>query len=388
MLAVLSFLLLCLANVLMRGSQVATIALIECPRLAEAEPQKAAGAETAGGKREAASSDVTNVRAAADPWPQMEYTFPGPACPPMEWLEAVRHGSRRGVWNGTFFADRPCEADLRVHSASEACEILSTFDSVLIIGDSFERQLTGGFFMVLRDNFVNGALKQWEFEGQPDITEFCQGEQQFDERACRPFWVHSTRDFAGRTAELSAEVHVHWLNFMCPGVRPPQLDFLHWRHPTFMNDKWLRAHLLDHPRTVVLHGVGLHMDLNATLTIDTHLRRILPLLEASPQAEHVWIARHAPGRNKPAQFLQTQGTEATLRFNDALQRFFEARTRAQGRPRVPVFETYNLTVEATSFDGSHYGQQVNVEKAQLLLTYLDGVRRQKGWHGKRWPEAV
>lgn len=24
--------------------------------------------------------------------------------------------------------------------------------------------------MVLRDNFVNGALKQWEFEGKPDIT--------------------------------------------------------------------------------------------------------------------------------------------------------------------------------------------------------------------------
>jgi hypothetical protein len=63
----------------------------------------------------------------------------------------------------------PCEADFRVHTASQACEILSTFDSVLIIGDSFERQLTGGFFILLRDNFVNGALKQWEFEDKPDI---------------------------------------------------------------------------------------------------------------------------------------------------------------------------------------------------------------------------
>lgn len=35
----------------------------------------------------------------------------------------------------------------------------------------------------------------------------------------------------------------------------------------------------------------------------------------------------------------------------------------------------------------YFGSQVNVEKAQLLLTYLDGIRRRKGRYGKRWPDA-
>jgi hypothetical protein len=107
--------------------------------------------------------------AVPEPWPRIDYTFPGGTCSPEEWLEAVTLGSRRGVWNGTFYVYAPCEADFRIHTASQACEILSTFDSVLIIGDSFERQLTGGFFILLRDNFVNGALKQWEFEDNADI---------------------------------------------------------------------------------------------------------------------------------------------------------------------------------------------------------------------------
>jgi plasmid stabilization system protein ParE len=88
-----------------------------------------------------------------------------------------------------------------------------------------------------------------------------------------------------------------------------------------------------------------------------HLQ-ILPILESAPQAEHVWIARHAPGRNKPVEYIHTQGTEATKRYNSKLRQFFEARQKEKGRPMVPIFETYNLTVEATSFDGSHYGQQV------------------------------
>lgn len=89
------------------------------------------------------------------------------------------------------------------------------------------------------------------------------------------------------------------------------------------------------------------------------------MLESSPQGEQVWIARHAPGRNKPAEYIRTQGAEATLRYNEELQRFFEARARGEGRPRVPVFETYNLTVEATSFDGSHYGQQASLLGGRL-----------------------
>ncbi len=37
---------------------------------------------------------------------------------------------------------------------------------------------------------------------------------------------------------------------------------------------------------------------------------------------------------------------------------------------LPYFDTFGITANATSFDGIHYGLDVNVLKAQLLLNYI------------------
>ena len=40
--------------------------------------------------------------------------------------------------------------------------------------------------------------------------------------------------------------------------------------------------------------------------------------------------------------------------------------------RLPYFDTFAITANATSFDGMHYGLGVNMLKAQLLLNYIRG----------------
>jgi hypothetical protein len=41
---------------------------------------------------------------------------------------------------------------------------------------------------------------------------------------------------------------------------------------------------------------------------------------------------------------------------------------------LPFFDAYPMTANATSFDGIHYGIQVNVLKAQVLLNFIQELK--------------
>ena len=49
--------------------------------------------------------------------------------------------------------------------------------------------------------------------------------------------------------------------------------------------------------------------------------------------------------------------------------------RMCGEQGLPFFDTVPVTATAKSFDGLHYGMDVNLLKAQLLLNYLEASRQ-------------
>ena len=123
---------------------------------------------------------------------------------------------------------------------------------------------------------------------------------------------------------------------------------------------------LNATNSVIAIGVGLHMGLNADKVFNGYLKPILQLKHqaASQWPLIIWLTTHAHGSIKPIPYIESQGNDKIIRYNQEMRRFLEPF-------EVPVFDTFNLTVGVHSYDGTHYGFGVNMMKAQLFLNFLD-----------------
>jgi hypothetical protein len=106
----------------------------------------------------------------------------------------------------------------------------------------------------------------------------------------------------------------------------------------------------------------------------------------------IWCGTHRQGDNKPEAFLALQGNPRVLEFNKATAAHARARSgeawnnagdRVAGGSKhtqddVFYFDTFGLTDGQPSYDGTHYGQRVNVAKAQVLLNFLERVVISRG----------
>jgi len=114
--------------------------------------------------------------------------------------------------------------------------------------------------------------------------------------------------------------------------------------------------------TVVANG-GLHFrKMN-----DRVLERVFHRPEFMSVSRLVCMTVHAPSSNKPVQYLERQGLPPTQVFNEMI------RNGACINSNDLVLESFSLTLNATSFDGTHYYQEPNVLLALLLLNALDLV---------------
>jgi hypothetical protein len=114
--------------------------------------------------------------------------------------------------------------------------------------------------------------------------------------------------------------------------------------------------------TVIANG-GLHFrQMNGRV-----LERVFHRPEFMSVSRLVCMAVHAPSSNKPAQYLERQGLVPTQVFNEMI------RNGACLGSNDFVLESFSLTLNATSWDGTHYHQEPNVLLAQLLLNALDVV---------------
>jgi hypothetical protein len=69
------------------------------------------------------------------------------------------------------------------------------------------------------------------------------------------------------------------------------------------------------------------------------------------------------GSRKPAQFQFQQNNGAIKPFNAVV-------AGAAARAGLDVFDVFNITVGAYSYDGTHFGMTVGVLKAHLLINIL------------------
>ncbi|KAM0790413.1 hypothetical protein ACM66B_003294 [Microbotryomycetes sp. NB124-2] len=252
-----------------------------------------------------------------------------------------------------------------VFSKDEACDLLENgFGGLYLRGDSLVRHLTNALFIILRDR-RDGAT------ADKALQQTCWGDRMFDDKKdCRHKALVNSLDPA-----LSAErvctgrLRLNYQAELCPTAGAS--SFLERLTDWHKRGHWTTRNV----SPVVVQSFGLHCGMLPSIAAFGSLKPLLAYARtAFPRPLSLWLGIHAPGANKPPQFLDKQGHDPVLRYNFAVEQTLDD-IQPLKEPlhdgRTGVLDFFGMTDGAESFDGTHYMYQVNMEKAHLLLNYLD-----------------
>ena len=311
-------------------------------------------------------------------------------CTPRQLMKAVRDGYRPGT-DGPFKV-KGCQ--VQWYSSEEACRVIKDSGGLALVGDSLMRGLALALLVILSGDyesatswrtsrvdplFVNcdcdagfvswtNAIAEFPILDENGKVVVKQGEW-FRHDYCRRKSIGYLLTQEGKQEGNALREIRHYEPSFCPSWERMQLKMIGESEPMYDDSRIAEddAGLIepvdvDGYDTIIVNG-GLHFrKMN-----DRVLERVFHRPEFTSVSRLVCMTVHAPGSNKPDQYLERQGLAPTQVFNDMI------RNGACLNRNDFVLESFSLTINATSFDGTHYYQEPNVLLAQLLLNALDVV---------------
>ncbi|KAI1379759.1 hypothetical protein F4677DRAFT_441957 [Hypoxylon crocopeplum] len=292
----------------------------------------------------------------------------GSVCPDKgSMLTAMSSGGRIG--KDAPYVPRSC--DMQWFSTWEVCEILGRYSQVILVGDSMLRHVIGALNILVREDLGYGGVTDWNFSDEEKRKCFCNN--QFDIRDCSIQGIYSTADVLKRDP----------LSLICPKMIPewstdlrieqiirypiPEAEHRRLEKAIDSNPSQRKAFILG-------HGLWSNLDVDQAVkwldlvldTIDaktgarTRLRgrspkRNLPILLVTP---------NAAGDKKPDEWLVSQGNKALVNFEHTMA--VEAAKR-----RADHLGTWNMSIQATLYDGVHMDMRGNLLKAMMVLNWLN-----------------
>lgn len=238
----------------------------------------------------------------------------------------------------------------------DTCDFLSSqFSSILFIGDSLVRHLFSSLLIHLTNDTRAGALKHNIHENDKN---FCGFENQFVDSSCH--------------VKLATDWEVIRVNkdYCKDSYLTPKLSFVEAysvRHKDLALQT-IRA-ALQELRPLIIIGIGIHDNFNSMKVISEYLYPLVELRNqygAISKPVIVWLNTHAAGPLKPMGYKELQGNESILRFNSILTEYCRQNS-------ILTFDTFNITKDVHSFDGTHYGSSLNKLKVELLLGALQSL---------------
>jgi hypothetical protein len=252
-----------------------------------------------------------------------------------------------------------------LHAADDARNLLRGVQ-VLIIGESFQRKIWQGLAVVLSNDYEQGALDRTRFRGKN--WQNCLWGKAFSVKECAKTRNMIRNPVPGlQPGALQTYINVETIRRLEPLCSPECLASKNW-------STWPRA-------DVLVVGLGLHDKGRqfpkvtwaqlATLMDTQVIAPLGRLLAAAParrtgattRRRVVWMPLQSQGSKKPKQFQGEQNNGAITPFNVGV-------AEAAARAGLEVFDTFNITAGAYSYDGTHFGMTVNVLRAHLLLNII------------------
>ena len=284
-------------------------------------------------------------------------------------LTAMSGGGRHG-FDAPF---HPAGCHYRWYSTSETCMILERFDAVVFIGDDMVRHIYAAFNMLLRQNLATGGLKQWDMkESERDM---CRCDSQLIKPECAKYIVTESEDVRKNDfgsghpspyycSRIESPSHSRFVLELTSSTGVPHffLPITSSPAPEELRTSFT-AMLAKDPDSykpiAVIHSLGLATSLSwpaATASMDEWVT----LADASQRnVPFLWLGPNAAGHLKPPGQIMSQGNNALWHYTTEMAK--EAKSR-----ELDALGMYNLTLQAASWDGSNYAQQVVLVQVMMV----------------------
>ncbi|KAI0883683.1 uncharacterized protein GGS22DRAFT_194942 [Annulohypoxylon maeteangense] len=292
----------------------------------------------------------------------------GSICPDRNsMLTAMSSGGRVG--KDSPYVPRGC--DMRWFSTLEACEILGRYSQVILVGDSMLRHVIGALNILIREDLGYGGVTDWNFDAEEKRKCFCNN--QFDVHDCSVQGIFSTADVIEHDP----------LSLMCPKLIPewntdlrieqmvrypiPDEERRRFERAIDPNPSQLKAFVLG-------HGLWNNLDVDQAVnwldlvldTIESKTGARMRLRGRSPRKNLpiLLMTPNAAGEKKPDEWIVSQGNKALVRFEHAM-------AVHAAKKRVDHLGTWNMSIQATLYDGVHMDMRGNLLKAMMVLNWLN-----------------
>jgi len=277
-----------------------------------------------------------------------------------QWRDPLHINSEQHV---SYFL--PAKYDIPSLSSSESCSILSQYSHILMLGDSLSRHVRQAIFILLRNNFVSGAIISSNKHGAINPYDTCRCDGQFSEtNKCRQnngFFNDCTpRDLDLCRYLNDTEQFQFTYQFKTINVPPKTWELANCTDPQ--------------SRGVLIYfqgGIHYSSDVNSTIqqliepvTNQTGFKDCLKY----GKVHVIWSTYTAQSRTLDKRYPK-QSRESALIFNDGMEEYW-----AEQSFPVITLDWWNLTADSQTADGFHSLADVNLMKATQLLHAMNYSR--------------
>ncbi|XP_065681361.1 uncharacterized protein LOC136085132 isoform X1 [Hydra vulgaris] len=236
-------------------------------------------------------------------------------------------------------------------NTKSTCDFLSNhFSSMLFVGDSLVRQFFGGLLMHLTDDKIHGTLISTLDQS---IFSECKGELQFLEKEiCRT-------SFASNWDDIKKNPKYCKYNKQKIKVSFKELYNIF----SFQSEISIFDRLVEETNPMIVAGAGVHENYNFIRIIKKYIKPLLDITKKNKNVTLIWVAYPPPTDMKPAVYFRTQSLLRTKEFNNDIERFCKENN-------IKFFDTFKIFKGMHSFDGTHYGTELNFVKFKIFIKYL------------------
>ncbi|KAL4933554.1 uncharacterized protein BDV17DRAFT_111757 [Aspergillus undulatus] len=268
-------------------------------------------------------------------------------------LSSMSNGGRHGF--GAPYTSQDCF--YRWYTNSEICEILGRFDGIFFIGDDSLADGYAGFNILLRQDLKQGSLKEWEMGSNLGMN--CRCNSQLTNSVCSSARITSSEELYSEEGNEKTQNPYTCSNYtphtFLPISGSPAPSSAHNRF------KSLLARSSEEKKPVaVIQSLSMATSYSletATKSIDEWLTLAKTSARSTP---FLWIGPTAPGHQKPpgdnVHAITWQYTKDTAQA-------------AQSRG-IDVLGMYNATLQAESWNGVRYGEDVALMQAMMIINWL------------------
>ena len=277
-------------------------------------------------------------------------------------LDAMSGGGRLG-WDQPYWT-RGC--DMQWFTMDEACDILSRFDHIYLIGDDMLRHLGQAFHVFMRGDLYDGGRATWR-DGIDEKD--CHCRNVFNNPECI-WWsaVNTVPLLQGAPMSLKCKKRPALVSWDAMLNYPLNVDLLKGVVKNVENKEDPNG------RNVFIMGHGVWNDLEAETTlswleqIEDEMGLQMPAYfddQLDPKSfPRLFITPSAQGEGKPDPLVGTQNNLKLMRHTREVGNY----VRNRGYEHLAL---YNMSVQASSPDGTHTTYENNLLKAIFVLNWLN-----------------